>query len=116
MATKQQEINLVVPESKGAYGFLPSSDEANITFQPAMFRWPGHDTKTIKAGALQKGLDDIQAQIDGVLGKVAQPKVPSFQLKTVDISLAITAEGSVGIATAGVQASLTLSFDYVPGK
>lgn len=112
-----QEINLVVPESATPIPvFTRSADVADHVVDAAMFRWPGHNTKAITVDALQKGLGDIQGQIDGLLGKVGEPKVPNFRLKSVDVSLAITAEGGIGIASAGVQASMTLSFERTPDK
>ncbi len=112
-----REINLIVPESATAIPvFTRSTEAADHIVDAAMFRWPGHNTKTITVDALKKGLDDVQGQIDGLLGKVGEPKAPNFRLKSVDVSLAITAEGGIGIASAGVQASMTLSFERTGGN
>lgn len=112
-----QEINLVVPEPAP---LIPVStrwlDAPDDNLVASMISWPGHDNKPIALDKLRSGLDDIQGQIDGLLERVNEPKSPSFRLKSVDVSLAITAEGSIGIASAGVQASMTLSFERTSSK
>ena len=52
---------------------------------------------------VQKELDDLLSKID------SQPKY-GFQLSEVTISLGISAEGSIGVVSAGVEAGITLTF------
>jgi hypothetical protein len=55
-------------------------------------------------------LDRVQAELDDVLSKIdTQPK-QGFHLSEVAISLGISAEGSIGVVSAGVEAGITLTF------
>ncbi len=60
---------------------------------------------------LDEKLNKIIAQLRKVLGEIEKSSVGSMQLKSVEVGLAVSAEGSIGIATAGVETSITLSFE-----
>lgn len=60
---------------------------------------------------LDKKLAETIAQLQEVIGKIEKSSVGSMQLKSVEVGLAISAEGSIGIVTAGVETSITLSFE-----
>lgn len=60
---------------------------------------------------LDKKLADIIAQLQEVIGKIEKSPVGQMQLKGVEVGLAISAEGSIGIVSAGVETSITLSFE-----
>jgi hypothetical protein len=73
-------------------------------------------TKEVDLNRLREGLERVQAQVDQLLGGVNKSSVAGFRLSSVEVSLAISAEGSIGVATAGVEASMSLSFDRVEGS
>lgn len=66
--------------------------------------------KDVPLDKLKKNLDRAQADIDQLLTGVRPSTAGGFQLNSIDVSLAISGEGSIGFATAGVEASITLSF------
>ncbi len=72
-----------------------------------------HKSEEIPTGKLEDGLDKVQEQVGDLLGRVKASTVAGFRLSSVEVGLAISAEGSVGFATAGVQASISLSFEHV---
>jgi dihydroxyacetone kinase len=70
-----------------------------------------HKSKEVSLDKLQQALGKAQAEVAALLRGVTNPNVPGFRLNTVEIELSVSAEGSIGIATAGAEASLTLSFE-----
>lgn len=55
-------------------------------------------------------LNKITGQIEKLIAVVKTSPVGDMRLDGIEVGLAISAEGSIGIATAGVEASITLSF------
>jgi hypothetical protein len=66
--------------------------------------------KDVNLEDVKSDLDRVQAQIDTLLAGVGSHDNERFRLSSVEISLAISAEGSIGVATAGVQAGISLTF------
>jgi hypothetical protein len=73
-----------------------------------------HGPTDVDVGKLQGELEKVQGQIADLLKAVKDPAGSGFRLKTIEVALGVTGQGSIGIATAGVEASLTLSFERVP--
>jgi X-X-X-Leu-X-X-Gly heptad repeat protein len=71
--------------------------------------------KDVDIDKLQDGLQRVQGQVDKLLEGVNQSTVGGFRLNSIDVSLAISAKGSIGIASAGVMASMSLSFKREDG-
>ncbi|HEV3376450.1 MAG TPA: hypothetical protein VG126_04155 [Thermoleophilaceae bacterium] len=69
--------------------------------------------KDVDLAPFQERLRSVQGQIDELLAAVTPSAVAGFRLNAVQIGLAISAEGSIGVATAGVEASMSLSFERV---
>jgi hypothetical protein len=66
--------------------------------------------KDVPLSKINSELDRVQAELDDVLSKIdTQPK-HGFRLSEVAIALGISAEGSIGVVSAGVQAGITLTF------
>ncbi|MGH3171091.1 MAG: Pepco domain-containing protein [Trebonia sp.] len=59
---------------------------------------------------LDADLDALIGQIHEVSADVAAPPVGHLKLDGLEIGLAINGSGSIGIATVGAEASITLSF------
>jgi hypothetical protein len=66
--------------------------------------------KEVPLDKVRSELDRVQAELDDVLSRIdSQPK-HGFELSEVAISLGISAEGTIGVVSAGVQAGITLTF------
>lgn len=68
----------------------------------------------IDLGKVRGELEDVQGQVDQLLAGIYDRTVGSMHLAQVQVSLTVTAEGSIGIATAGVQASIALVYERTP--
>ena len=69
--------------------------------------------KDVDLSAVRDDLDRVQGQIDDLLAKLKTKDSDRFRLAQVEVSLAVSAEGSIGVATAGVQAGIALTFSRV---
>lgn len=65
-------------------------------------------TDSIQTTDFSDRLSEIVAKLGSLPGKL-QSGVAGFEVDEITISLAITAEGHIGIATAGVEASIEVS-------
>jgi hypothetical protein len=89
----------------------------------------GHDVKMDWAGAERHGkipfvlrhateitMDQISAEVNSTISKLSAAIAPvkkfagEFELSEITIGLAVSGEGSIGIATAGVEATIELTF------
>ena len=59
---------------------------------------------------VQAELDRVQGEVDDLLGKLATEPKHGFGLSEVQVSVGVSAQGSIAVVTAGVQASLTLVY------
>jgi hypothetical protein len=66
--------------------------------------------KEIPLDKVNDELDRIQEEVDVLLSKLDSREKHGFILSEVAVSLGISAEGSIGIVSAGVEAGITLSF------
>jgi hypothetical protein len=66
--------------------------------------------KEVPLETINSELDRVQAELDDVLSKIDSKPKHGFRLTEVDISLGISAEGSIGVVSAGVEAGITLIF------
>ncbi len=69
----------------------------------------GH-RKEVPLEKIQVELARVQGELDGILEKLGDESHHGFALSEVEISLGISAGGSIGVVTAGLTASLTLHF------
>jgi hypothetical protein len=113
--TAPDKLTLIVPDESAAAG-EPSQRPEDFEEQ-ALPAWVPrvrlHRPKDVDLNKLQEGLDQMQGQIDALLQGVKTSTVAGFRLNSIEISLAISAGGSIGVATAGVEASMSLSFQRV---
>jgi hypothetical protein len=68
--------------------------------------------KEVDLAAVAADLERTQKEIDALLGKIKVHGSGGFRLMEVEVSLAISAEGSIGVATAGVEAGIALTFAH----
>ena len=66
--------------------------------------------KEIGLDKVHRELDRVQAELDDVLSKIDTEPKHGFRLTEVEISLGISAEGTIGVVSAGVEAGITLTF------
>src|SRR4051812_37809238 len=66
--------------------------------------------KEVPLEKIEAELTRVQGEIDGVLAKVERQSRQGFSLSEVEISLGVSAEGSIGVVTAGIDAGITLHF------
>lgn len=64
----------------------------------------------IDAEKLKKNIQETLGSIDHVLREVAHDFSDNWDLDSISVGLSVSAEGSVGIATAGVETSIEVSF------
>jgi hypothetical protein len=95
------QINLIVNGSTDAGS---GSTEAGVTA-----RFLGL-SKTVDIATLQKNLDDTMSGVSQLFSDLQQKAVAGWELEDVTVSLAISAEGSIGIATAGVEAGIEVTW------
>ena len=69
--------------------------------------------KSVDLGRVKADLDKIQAQARHLLGSLSIRELGGMRLEGVQLSLGITAEGSLGIVTAGVEAAIDLTYRQV---
>ncbi len=70
---------------------------------------PSAIVQHIEFDKIESELARIGAELDRLLAAVPRPS-GSYQLSSVQLSLGITANGGIGIVSAGVQAGLSLTF------
>lgn len=64
----------------------------------------------IDAEKLKTNIRETMKKIDEVLQEVTDDFTGKWKLESISVGLSISAEGSVGIATAGVETSIEVSF------
>lgn len=64
----------------------------------------------VDLGQIRSQLDSVQNQVDSVLAQLGTEQRQGFALHEVQVSVGISAQGSIAVVTAGVQASLTLVY------
>jgi hypothetical protein len=107
--TAVTEVNLIVDEIPAA---APNVDRW-ASRQDVGFPNPFRAKKVAKSlSSMQEDVDKISAMVtqlaEGFTAKSAT-KGNSFSITEIEVALAISGEGSIGIATAGIEASFTLT-------
>lgn len=64
----------------------------------------------IDTDKLKRNIQETMGKIDDVLRDVTHNISERWRLESISVGLSISAEGSVGIATAGVETSIEVSF------
>lgn len=104
------EITLIVvnPEPEGSDDDLPEE-----SFEPQSVKdWVPRlraTPKPVKLSALQGRMGEIQDEVEKLLLKM-KPSTGGYHLAEVQVSLAISGGGTIGVATVGAEASIALTF------
>jgi hypothetical protein len=67
-------------------------------------------TTSVDLEAVKRHLNAMQGELESLLKSIPDPQVPHFRLSEVGVGLSINAEAHIGIASAGAEVSLTLTF------
>lgn len=65
--------------------------------------------KPVPMAALKERMEEVQAEVGELLAGLKKP-VGNYRLAEVQVSLAISGSGSIGVATVGAEASIALTF------
>jgi hypothetical protein len=106
-----EKVPLIVVEGEAPAG--PAAGDGEEVFTPHLRILPGKvgKLKEVDYDRLKRELEKVQAQMGGVFASLDKAR-PSgkFSLSEVAVSLAVSGEGSVGIATVGAEATITLTY------
>lgn len=58
----------------------------------------------------RKNLDAALEQLQGTLSNLTERAMKGWELESISVSLAVSTEGSIGIATVGTEASMEATF------
>ena len=67
-------------------------------------------TLTVNEDVLRQNLDAAIQQLQGVLRDAAKRAIEGWRLESITVSFAVSAEGSIGVATAGMEAGIEVTF------
>jgi hypothetical protein len=71
-----------------------------------------HRTETIPdLAAVRAGLERVEGELDELFRGILDRPAGGMHVRQIQVGLAITTEGSIGIASAGAQVSLTLVYE-----
>lgn len=108
MSNDPNQITLIIPASSGQTS--ESEDRAGGQLH-GMQEWiPRLTSAAIKSEELGKNLKSTLSQVDKILASVEKTLRSEWKVESIAVGLSITAEGSIGIATAGVETSIEISF------
>jgi hypothetical protein len=64
----------------------------------------------IDPGKLRADIDKCLGQMKEIFADLQRPAMQGWKVEHINVGLTISAEGSVGVATAGVEASIEIGF------
>lgn len=70
-------------------------------------------SKAVSEETLRSGLESALKQVRTVVANLHSQAVEGWQVESLSVSLAVTAEGSVGVATVGAEASIEVTFQRI---
>jgi hypothetical protein len=117
-----QLLSLMIAEDAGEDSQAVRTSELEVTGREVSElelrgeRWNGFvahikpKRKDVNLDDVKADLDRVQGQIDTLLAGIQAHDSERFRLSQVEVSLAVSAEGSIGVATAGIQAGIALTF------
>ena len=113
MPQKKGKINLIVPaEFTAAYELEDRAGGETHGLKEIKETVKGWFTvdQTIDAIEVRKNLKKCLEQVNILLKDIKYEDVDGWTPESISVSLAISSEGSIGIATAGVEASFEIGF------
>jgi len=102
-------MKVLVPEQEASQITAEESGELREQAGFRVFRWLAKEQEIDLAKA--KGeLQRVEGEIDELLGTLAAERKGGYHLSQVQVAVGVSAQGSIAVVTAGVQASLTLVY------
>jgi len=109
----RQTVTLIVQDTTVATGEGQYPDKAGGQTHSLTTIFRRVAPKEIDAEALRKNLNACLDKVQATLTEMKQRTIDGWDLEGVTVSLAITAEGSVGVATVGMEAGMEVTFKRV---
>ncbi len=111
MSTKK--ITLIVLEPGAENGAdadadLPPEDFAPEGLKDLRAKLLGKE-RNVDLGTLKERMGDVQGQVEELLSGIKE-SAGGYRLSEVQVALAISGSGSIGVATVGAEASIALTF------
>lgn len=109
MSDSKNKITLMIPgASRGELSYEDRGGGEEYSLREAARLITA--TKEIDAETIEKHIDGIIGQIHGILGKISSKVTGNWKVQNISVGLSLNAEGSIGIATAGVETSIEICF------
>jgi hypothetical protein len=102
------DVSLIVPAD--AELFVGRKDEAKL-HSGSIGRIFGYKKVEKTPESMRADLEKLSETVSTIAESLQAKQAGAFGVKTIEIGLAITAEGSIGIATAGVEASVSITLE-----
>jgi hypothetical protein len=112
--TGEVELVLIVPQPAQA---TPVRDRAGgEQHTGALARIFGAQKVTKSVESFQEDLGKLAGAVDTFIETISQKVGSKVRFKELEVALAISAEGSIGFATAGVETTFTVTFERRESK
>ncbi len=108
MSDSKNKITLMIPASRSELSYEDRGGGEEYGLRDAIRLIT--TTKEIDSETIEKHIGGIISQIDGILGKISNTVTGNWKVQNISVGLSLNAEGSIGIATAGVETSIEISF------
>ncbi len=105
--TKPDQLSLIVVSE------APASAEDHVIHEAGPVEYLRNlivHRKDVSLVKVEGELDRVQPQIDAILSKIDSGPRNGYKLSEIEVSLSISAEGSIGIVTAGAEVGIALTF------
>ncbi len=111
-----KQITLLIPDENVYEAPQPSTPLKPGEVQEqgpvgAVWRWIIKDKK-VPLAKVKTQMKRVEGEIDGLLASLKASTVSGYQLQEVQVSVGISAGGTLGVVTAGVSATLTLVYSH----
>jgi hypothetical protein len=114
----QTKLTLIVPESTSEVSVAGTVPAAQEDFEEQALPVPefvqrifSHKAKEVDLAPVKSGLMKIQTEVADLLSEINTSTVAGFRLSSVEVSPGISGGGTIGVVTAGVEASMSLTFE-----
>lgn len=113
MEQENRKITLIVP-AEMTDTFVNKDREGGEThgLKETVKGWFTVDT-SIDLDQARSSLEECMKDVHDMLKDLKQDAISGWELDKLSVSLAVSAEGSIGIATAGVETSIELGFSRI---
>lgn len=108
--SSNDEITLIVVEPEAGTDAGDGDGLPAESFEPQSIKeWFRGKPKQVNLSALRDRMAEVQGEVDQLLASM-KPSTGGYHLAEVQVSLAISGNGSIGVATVGAEASIALTF------